>query len=74
VRSIETTHVVDDQPALRLHDHLAHRLRRGLGVVLLATDDLQVVQPRQQGREQGEGEDLDDDQPQPAGALGLQLG
>ena len=43
----------------------------GLGVVLLAADDLQVVEPHEQGREEREDERLDHDQPQPAPALPL---
>ena len=58
--------VVDDQAALRLHDDLAHRLRGGLGVVLLAADHLEVVQPREEGGEEREHQRLDDDQAQPA--------
>ena len=61
--------VVDDQPALRLDDDLADRLRGGLGGVLLAADDLQVVEPDQQRREQREDQRLDHHQPEPAAVL-----
>src|SRR6478735_748621 len=65
------THVVDDQAALRLHDDLAHGLRGGLGVVLVALGDLEVVQPREQGREQRERQHLDADEAEPSGARPL---
>ena len=58
--------VVDDQAALGLDDDVAHRLVGGLGLVGLAADDLEVVEPDEQGREQREHQGLDDDQAQPA--------
>ena len=60
-------HRVDDQAAGRLLDDLAHRLRRRLRLVVGAADDLQVVEPHEQGREQREDERLDDHEPQPPG-------
>ena len=57
---------VDDQAALGLHDDVAHRLVGGLRLVGLAADDLQVVEPDEQRREEREGERLHDDQAQPA--------
>ena len=61
--------VVDDQAALGLDDDVAQRLRGSAGVVGLAADDLEVVEPGEQGGEQREHQDLDDEHPQPA-ALG----
>ncbi len=59
---------VDDEAALRLHDDVADRLVGGLGLVGLAADDLEVVEPHEERREQGEDERLHDDEPQPAPA------
>ena len=56
--------VVDDQAALGLDDDVAQRLRGRARVVGLAADDLEVVEPREQGGEQGEHQDLDDQHPQ----------
>ena len=64
-----TAHVVDDQAALRLHDDLADRLRGGLRLVGVAADDLEVLEPREQGGEQREDQHLDHDEPQAARAL-----
>ena len=58
--------VVDDQPSLGLHDDVAQRLGGGAGVVGVAADDLEVVQPDEQGGEQGEDQGLDDEHPHPA--------
>ena len=58
--------VVDDQAALRLDDDVAHRLVGGLRLVGLAADDLEVVEPDEERREQREDQRLHDHQAQPA--------
>ena len=74
VRDQRPALVVDDQPALRLDDDLADRLRGGLGGVLVTADDLQVVEPDQQRREQREHQRLDHHQPEPAAVLAGRAG
>jgi hypothetical protein len=66
VRDERAAHVVDDQAPGRLHDDLAHRLLRSLRLVGLATEHLQVPQPREQRDEQGEHDGLHHDQAQGA--------
>ena len=58
--------VVDDQAALRLHDDVAHRLVGGLRLVVVAADDLEVVEPHEERREEREDEGLDHHQAQAA--------
>ncbi len=63
--------VVDDQAAGRLHDDLAHRLGGGAALVLVAADDLEVVEPDEERREQREHQGLDHDQAQRAAAAAV---
>ncbi len=62
-------HRVHDQAAGRLHDELADRLLRGLCLVGLAAEDLEVPQPAEQGEEQREHQGLHHHQAEPAPAL-----
>ena len=54
------------RPALRLHDDVAHRLVGGHRLVVVAADDLEVVEPHEERREEREDEGLHHHQAQAA--------